>query len=143
MAASASDEARVFLNRGIEALHNFWYEAAREAFREAQRLESDIVLAVWGEAFSRHYPFGFSGGKSEEIRAALQRLAPTPGARAALAQTDRERHYLAAMEVLAGEGSEKERRYGFAQKMRELTLNTRMVFDYLKMTRNTCRVSAA
>ncbi len=29
-----------------------------------------------------------------------------------------------------------------AQKMRELTLNTRMVFDYLKMTRNTCQTSA-
>ncbi|MCP4207564.1 MAG: ISAs1 family transposase [Shimia sp.] len=29
-----------------------------------------------------------------------------------------------------------------AQKMRELTMNTRMVFDYLKMTRNTCRSSA-
>ena len=28
-----------------------------------------------------------------------------------------------------------------AQKMRELTMNTRMVFDYLKMTRNTCRTS--
>lgn len=26
-----------------------------------------------------------------------------------------------------------------AQKMRELTLNTRLVFDYLKMTRNSCR----
>ncbi len=35
MAASASAEARAHLNRGIEALHNFWYEAAREAFREA------------------------------------------------------------------------------------------------------------
>jgi hypothetical protein len=30
-----------------------------------------------------------------------------------------------------------------AQKMHELTMNTRMVFDYLKMTRNTCRTSAA
>ncbi len=29
-----------------------------------------------------------------------------------------------------------------AQKMRELTMNTRLVFDYLKMTRNTCRVSS-
>lgn len=29
-----------------------------------------------------------------------------------------------------------------AQKMRELTLNTRLVFDYLKMTQNTCRVTA-
>lgn len=29
-----------------------------------------------------------------------------------------------------------------AQKMRELTRNTRMVFDYLKMTRNTCCASA-
>ncbi len=29
-----------------------------------------------------------------------------------------------------------------AQKMRELTQNTRRVFDYLKMTRNTCRASS-
>lgn len=28
-----------------------------------------------------------------------------------------------------------------AAKMRQLTLNTRLVFDYLKMTRNSCRVS--
>ena len=28
-----------------------------------------------------------------------------------------------------------------AQKMRELTMNTRLVFDYLKMTRNTCSVT--
>lgn len=30
-----------------------------------------------------------------------------------------------------------------AQKMRELTLNVRMVLDYLRMTRNSCRVKAA
>ncbi|MEN8130295.1 MAG: hypothetical protein ABFS45_08880 [Pseudomonadota bacterium] len=30
-----------------------------------------------------------------------------------------------------------------AQKMRELTMNPRMVFDYLKMTRNTCPGSPA
>lgn len=121
MAASASDEARLFLNRGIEALHNFWYEAAREAFREAQQLEPDFVLAVWGEAFSHHWPFGFSGGDLEEIRAALDRLAPTRRARAALAKTEREQRYLDAIEVLAGEGSEQERRRGFADKMRALT----------------------
>jgi len=28
-----------------------------------------------------------------------------------------------------------------AQKMRELTMNTRMVFDYLKMTQNSCSTS--
>ena len=121
MAASASDEARLFLNRGIEALHNFWYEAAREAFREAQQLEPDFMLAAWGEAFSHHYPFGFSGGDLEEVRAALARLAPTPEARAALAKTEREQRYLDAIEVLAGEGSEQERRRGFAQTMRDLT----------------------
>lgn len=120
MEASASQEARLYLNRGIEAVHNFWYEAAREAFREAQRRQADFVLAAWGEAFSYHYPFGFSGGDLEEMRAALDRLAPTPEARAALAPTDRERRYLAAIEVLAGEGPEEERRRGFALKMREL-----------------------
>jgi tetratricopeptide (TPR) repeat protein len=120
MAASGSEEARAHLNRGIEALHNFWYDAAREAFGQAQALEPNFVLAVWGEAFSHHYPFGFSGGELEEIRAALDRLAPTPKARAALARTDRERRYLDAIEVLAGEGTEQQRRRGFSQAMRAL-----------------------
>lgn len=30
-----------------------------------------------------------------------------------------------------------------AQKMRELTMNTRLVFDYLKMTQNSCKASQA
>ncbi len=120
MAASASEEARAYLNRGIEALHNFWYEAAREAFREAQRLEPQFVLAVWGEAFSYHYPFGFSGGQPDEIRATLNRMAPTPAARAALAKSERERRYLDAIEVLASDRPEEERRRGFSRAMRVL-----------------------
>lgn len=120
MAASASEEARAYLNRGIEALHNFWYDAARQAFAEAERLEPNFVLAHWGEAFSYHYPFGFSGGSPAEIRAALDRLAPTAAERARLARTERERAYLEAIEVLAAPGSEVERRRGFAAAMRRV-----------------------
>lgn len=120
MRASASPAAGEQLNRGVEALHDFWYVEARERFREAQRLEPGFVLAHWAEALSHHYPFGYSGGDPDEMRAALDRLAPTPGARAELARTERERRYLAAIEILAGEGTEQERRKGFARAMHEL-----------------------
>lgn len=120
MEATASEEARLHLNRGFEALHNFGYEAARESFREAIRLEPGFVLAHWGEAFSFHYPFGFEGGEPDSVRAALGRLAPTPEARAALAPTSRERAYLDALERLAGPGSERERRIAFSRAMREV-----------------------
>lgn len=120
MRATAGDEARLHLNRGFEALHNFWYEAARESFREASRLEPGFVLAHWGEAFSFHSPFGFEGGQPDSLRAALDRLGPTPEARAALAPTERERAYLAALERLAGTGSERERRVAFSRAMGEL-----------------------
>ena len=114
MEATAPDEARAYLSRGFEALHNFWYDAARDAFHEAQRLHPDFVLAYWGEAFSHHYPFGFSGGQPDELRAALARLAPAPEARAALAPTERERRYLEAIEELAKDGSETDRRRAFS-----------------------------
>ncbi len=120
MAASASEEARLHLNRGVEALHNFWYDAARVSFRSAQEIEPDFVLAYWGEAFSFHYPFGFTGGEPDSIRAVLNRLAPSATARAALASTERERAFLDAIEVLASDGTEQERRRGFAQGMKRL-----------------------
>ena len=42
------------LQRGISALHEFEYEDANDAFREAQRFDSGLALAYWGEAMTYH-----------------------------------------------------------------------------------------
>jgi hypothetical protein len=88
----------------VVALHNAAYDEAADHFRSAQKIDPTFVMAYWGEAMTYNHPFwaeqNISGG-----RAALARLAPSRAARAAKARTAREREYLAAVELLYGEGA--------------------------------------
>ncbi|HXG89881.1 MAG TPA: hypothetical protein VNJ02_16250 [Vicinamibacterales bacterium] len=80
-------------------LHSFGYEEAIAAFRAAQQLDPQFVMAYWGEAMAFNQPLWFH----EDVRAgqaALAKLAPTPAARLAKAATPREQQYLAAVEAL-------------------------------------------
>jgi hypothetical protein len=44
--------AQAPFRRGVTALHNFQYEDAVEAFREAQRADPGFALGYWGEAMA-------------------------------------------------------------------------------------------
>jgi len=116
----AAPEARPAFARGLLALHNFWYPEARRSFREAQSADPGFTLAYWGEALAHHNPFGFGGGDLDSMHAVMNRLAPSPKERAALARTERERRYLAAMEALMGEGEGKKRHRAYARELRKL-----------------------
>ncbi|MEN8374586.1 MAG: hypothetical protein ABFS34_03990 [Gemmatimonadota bacterium] len=120
MDAEASPEALLLLNRGFEALHNFWYDEARSTFRAAHELQPGFVMAYWGEAFSFHDPFGLDGGRPDSVRAAFRRLAPTAQERRALTASDSEAMYVAAMEALTEEGDQTERRRAFSEALRQL-----------------------
>jgi len=56
-------------------------------------------------------------------RAALAKLGPNPGARLAKAATPRERAYLAAVEILYGEGTKEVRDFRYADAMAALHAN--------------------
>ena len=74
--------------RGVAWLHSFMYEDAIDAFRAAQKIDPNSVMAYWGEAMSFSQPLWFF----EEIdkgRAALAKLGATPAARMAKARTRR------------------------------------------------------
>src|SRR5207245_2114431 len=49
---SGSPAAQPSFLRGVTALHNFQYEDAVEAFREAQTIDRDFAMAYWGEAMA-------------------------------------------------------------------------------------------
>ena len=105
--------------RGVAWLHSFGYEEAIEAFRAAQRVDSQFAMAYWGEAMSFNQPLWFH----EEVaqgRAALARLAPTPQARAAKATTRREQMYLTAVDALFGQGDRPARHQAYADAMAAL-----------------------
>jgi tetratricopeptide (TPR) repeat protein len=105
--------------RGVLLLHSFEYAQAREAFVAAQKKDPRFALAYWGEALSYNHTL-WGEQDIAAARAALDRLAPTPEARAALAPTARERGYLQAAERLYGTGSKAGRDAAFSAAMADL-----------------------
>ena len=94
---SGSAEAQPQFIRGVLLLHNFHYDQAAEAFRQAQKADPAFALAYWGEALTYTHQV-WNQQDLPAARAALARLAPTTAARLAKAPTPRERMYLASAE---------------------------------------------
>jgi tetratricopeptide (TPR) repeat protein len=113
---SGSPAAQAPFLRGLTALHNFQYEDAVEAFREAQRLDRDFAMAYWGEAMACNQTLWLNQDAAT-ARASLLRLGPTPEARAKKAPTAREKDYLRAVEVLFGSGDRASRDRAYAAAM--------------------------
>ncbi|MEJ2320678.1 MAG: hypothetical protein P8Y21_15245, partial [Gemmatimonadales bacterium] len=100
---SGNVEAQDDFLRGVLLMHSFEYDRAADAFRKAQEIDPGFAMAYWGEAMTHTHPV-WNQKDAAAAREVLQRLAPTAEARLAKAPTDREKGYLAAVEVLYGEG---------------------------------------
>lgn len=105
--------------RGVLLLHNFEYDDAAAAFREAQQADKDFALAYWGEAMTYNHPLWFQQDRPAAL-AVLARLAPTAEERLAKAPTEREKSFLNAVEILYGNGSKEERDFAYAEAMRRM-----------------------
>jgi len=113
---SGNKAAQAPFLRGVKLLHNFEYDEAIEAFQAAQKADPNFALAYWGEAMAHNYTL-WAEQQSDEARAALAKLGPTPEARAAKAKTRREKMWLDAVEVLYGSGTKFERDEAYADRM--------------------------
>jgi hypothetical protein len=113
---SGAPAAQADFLRGLAWLHSFGYEEAIDAFRAAQKIDPQFVMAYWGEAMSFNQPLWFH----EDVaagRAALAKLGATADIRAAKAKTPRERQYLGAVEVLYGPAEKLTRDKAYADAM--------------------------
>jgi len=113
---SASPAAQEHFVRGVAALHSFWYDEAADEFRAAETAEPGFALAYWGEAMTFNHPV-WGEEDMAGARAALAKLAATPGERAAKAPTEREKMWLAAIETLYGEGEKPARDRAYSAAM--------------------------
>jgi tetratricopeptide (TPR) repeat protein len=120
LALASADQALPHFLRGMTALHNFEYEEANEAFRQAHAIDPAFALASWGEAMT-YYQVLWRNEDVGAARRALAGLGATPSARAAKATTDKERGLLAAAEILFGEGDAGARHARYAQAMGALS----------------------
>ncbi|HJU88128.1 MAG TPA: tetratricopeptide repeat protein [Gemmatimonadaceae bacterium] len=96
---SAGRAAHRQFERGVLYLHNFHYDEAAQAFREAQRLDPGDVMSYWGEAMTYTHPIWLEQDTAA-ARVVLNRLAPNKRRRLVKARTRRERMYLEAVETL-------------------------------------------
>ena len=115
-AAAQAADAREDVSRGLTLLHEFEYEDANEAFRQAQRLDPGFVMGYWGEAMTYHQALW----RHENVGAArsvFARLGRTPGDRRAKCRSAKEAALLSAAEVLFGAGDVAARRRAYADAM--------------------------
>lgn len=116
---SGSKEAQKHFIQGVLLLHSFEYADSREEFQAASKLEPGFAMAYWGEALTYTHQVWVEQDAGA-ARAALQRLGPTPEARAAKAPTEREKDYLHAAEILYGAGDKIARDVAYSDAMERM-----------------------
>src|ERR1700690_1617633 len=107
-ANSGAPTAQADFLDGLALLHDFEYDSAAAAFLRAESAEADFAMAYWGEAMTFNHPVWMQQDL-RSARAALDKLAPSAARRRSKAQTEREKAYLGALEILYGEGTKEDR----------------------------------
>lgn len=82
-------------NRAVAMLHSFWYDKAAEAFAAVAQKDPACGMAYWGIAMT-HYHELWEAPRAEDLK---QGWAAVEKARSVGAKTERERDYIAAIEV--------------------------------------------
>lgn len=117
---SAAAEAQAPFIKGVLLMHSFEFEDAATEFRAAQEIDPSFALAYWGEAMSYNHPLWRQQDRDAALET-LGRYGATTDARQERAPTEREAEYLAALDVLYGEGSKTERDRAYMEAMGRLT----------------------
>ena len=118
--ASGDPKAHALFIRGLVMLHNFEYEDARETFRQARNLDPGFVMAYWGEALTHEHPL-WNQQDLTAARAVLGQLAPSAEGRVEKAQTEREKAYIRSVNILFGEGGDRERDYAYSAALKMIS----------------------
>ncbi len=118
---SCTPAAQKQFNRATALLHSFWYEEAEKAFTTTAKMEPNCAMAYWGVAMSYYHPVWAPATASE-----LQKgWAAVERAKSIRAKTERERDYVAAIELFykdADKLDHRNRALAYEQAMEQLHL---------------------
>ena len=117
---SETGAAQEHFLEGVTYMHLHMFEDAEEHFHTAQELSPEFAMAYWGAALNQHRTI-WSIHNYAKAREILEKLASTAQQRAAKAATERERAYLSAIEILFGEGTQREREAAYSEAMLALS----------------------
>jgi tetratricopeptide (TPR) repeat protein len=103
---SGAPAAQAAFLEGVKSLHSFQFDEAAEAFRRAQQTDPGFVLAYWGEAMSYNHPL-WAQQDTDAARTTLEKIAPTPQARADRARLPKEKALVEAADILFSSPGDK------------------------------------
>jgi len=116
---SCNRPAQMQFNHAVAWLHSFEYEEAEKAFREVTVTDPRCGMGYWGIAMSSYHPLWAPPSAAE-----LQKgWSSVEKGRAAGARTQRERDYLAALEVFykdADKVDHRTRTFAYSEAMKQL-----------------------
>ncbi len=116
---SCNPQAQTQFNRAVAWLHSFEYEEAEKAFSEVTVTDPRCGMGYWGIAMSNYHPIW-----APPTAAELQKgWSAVEKAKAAGAQTQRERDYIAAIEVFYKDSDKldhKTRTFAYGDAMKQL-----------------------
>ena len=92
---SCNEAAQQQFNRAVALLHSFWYNEAEKGFTEVTRVDPKCGMGYWGIAMSSYHPV-WAPPVASELQAGS---AAVQRADVVSAQTQREKDYIAAIEV--------------------------------------------
>src|SRR5688572_17615369 len=110
--SATNADAQAQFERGVAALHSFWYEEAASSFLAARELEPSFAMAYWGEAMTHNHPIWMEQDR-DAARTILKALPANAG-------NAREREWLATLDILYGEGDKRTRDLAYEQALAAL-----------------------
>lgn len=116
---TGSEEAIKHFEEGLLLLHSFEFDDAATAFIEAQKSDSTMAMAYWGEAMTYNHPL-WAEQSYEEATAALNKLSDSPEERVEKSSTAIEKDFMRAVNILYGEGSKYDRDVAYSEFMAEV-----------------------
>ncbi len=116
---TGSEAAMPHFTKGLKLLHNFEFDDAANSFLEAQKIDSNFVMAYWGEAMTYNHPL-WRQQDYEKGWTAIVKLGETPEERAAKAVTDLERDFLRSAEILYGIGEKNQRDSAYSKYLEKM-----------------------
>ncbi|MGH9740806.1 MAG: hypothetical protein ACRD51_00485, partial [Candidatus Acidiferrum sp.] len=100
---SCRPELQPDFNRAVALLHSFWYKKSEESFAAIAKADPSCGMAEWGVAMT-HYHEVWDPPSNSDLRAGWSAVER---AKAAGARTQRERDYIAAMEIFYEDADER------------------------------------
>ncbi len=116
---NGSEAAQPLFEDGLLYLHSFEYFDSKNAFIEAQKIDTAFGMAYWGELMSYNHSL-WHRQFYKEAQETLLRMGNTPASRQEKLKFELEKDLFQGMEILYGQGDKLDRDEAYSNHMESL-----------------------